>query len=121
MNAEELNAREQRGIAIANLYRIDRKGGVWLVPSQSGNGKYTVCPDPENPHCTCPDHETRGGKCKHIFAVEYVVKQQRNPDGSMTQTSTIAITEKISRPTYAQDWPAYNAAQTNEKDKFQSL
>ena len=25
------------------------------------------------------------------------------------------------KPTYKQDWPAYNKAQTNEKDKFQVL
>ena len=25
------------------------------------------------------------------------------------------------KPTYKQDWPTYNKAQTNEKDKFQGL
>ena len=49
-----------------------QKGGAWLVPSQSGKGRYTVCLDPAEPHCSCPDHEEGGHKCKHIFAVEYV-------------------------------------------------
>ena len=105
-----MNAREQRGLAIAATCNLTHKGGIWLVPSQSSNKHYTVCPDPENPHCTCPDHETRGVKCKHIFAVEIVVK--RDCDG--TETVTV-------RQTYSQNWSAYNAAQVNEKDHFQSL
>lgn len=121
MNAEQLAVREQRGVAIASQYKISRKGGVWLVPSQSGKGRYTVCPDPKEPHCSCPDHELTGGKCKHIFAVETIVRQKENADGTMSQVATIRITEKISKPTSRQAWSPYNAAQTNEKDKFQSL
>ena len=34
---------------------------------------------------------------------------------------TVTVTDTIKKPTYPQDWPAYNAAQTNEKDKFLSL
>lgn len=113
-----MDAREQRGLQIAAFCQLQKKGGVWLVPSQSGKGKYTVCADPDNPHCTCPDHETRGGKCKHIFAVEFVIRREQNPDGSETVTDTIKITE---RKTYPQNWAAYNAAQTNEKSKFQQL
>lgn len=108
--------REQRGLAIAATSNLTHKGGVWLVPSQSSNKRYTVCPDPENPHCTCPDHETRGVKCKHIFAVEFVVKREQNPDGTITETRSITV-----RKTYPQNWPAYNAAQVNEKHEFQTL
>jgi transposase len=43
-----------------------------------------------------------------------------NRDGSTTTEQTVTVTE-TKRPTYKQDWPAYNAAQTNEKDKFQVL
>lgn len=103
---------------IAAKCRIDRKGGVYLVPSQSGEGKYAVCPDPQHPHCTCPDHEN-GHKCKHIFAVEFVQQREENADGTTTTRETVVITEK--RKTYRQNWPAYNAAQTCEKAKFQSL
>ncbi len=114
-----MDARQQRGLQIAAICKLQQKGGIWIVPSQSGKGKYTVChPDPTNPHCTCPDHETRGGKCKHIFAVEFALLREQNPDGSETVTDTVKITE---RKTYRQNWPAYNAAQTNEKAKFQSL
>jgi predicted nucleic acid-binding Zn finger protein len=67
-------------------------------------------------YCTCPDHETRGLKCKHIFAVEFAIKRKQNRDGSTTVTKTVTVTETIKKPTYPQEWPAYNAAQTNEKD-----
>ena len=114
--------REQRGLAIAAVCKVVQKGGVWIVPSQSGNGKYTVCPDPQSPHCTCPDHETRGVKCKHIFAVEFAIQREHAEDGTETLTRTMTVTETIQRkPTYPQKWKQYNAAQTNEKDEFQIL
>ena len=113
-----MEMREQRSLAIAALCKLEQKGDVWLVPSQSGNGRYTVCPDATNPHCTCPDHEKRGGKCKHIFAVEFAMKREQNADGDTVLTRTVTVTETIKKPTYPQDWPAYNAAQTHEKEKF---
>jgi transposase len=118
---QELFEREQRGLRIAATCKLTKKGSVWLVPSQSGHGRYTVSPDPEAPHCTCPDHETRELKCKHLFAVEFAIKRKDHRDGSTTVTQTVTVTETIKKPTYPQDWPAYNAAQTNEKDKFLSL
>jgi transposase len=117
----ELHEREQRGLRIAATCKLTKKGQVWLVPSQSGHGRYTVSPDPEAPHCTCPDHETRGLKCKHLFAVEFAMKREQHDDGSTTVTKTVTVTETINKPTYPQDWPAYNAAQTHEKEKFQTL
>ena len=116
------DARKQRGLEIAARCRVIRKGERWTVPSQSGAGQYTVTGlpfsmDGNAPHCTCPDYELRGGKCKHIFAVEYVIERQRNPDGSTTVTETVRVTQTV-RKTYPQNWPAYNAAQTTEGDKF---
>jgi transposase len=111
--------REQRGLTIAALCKIHRKGGVWIVPSQNGATKYTVCPDEENPHCTCPDHETRGCKCKHIYAVEFVLKREESSDGTITETRSLILTE--TRRTYRQNWPVYNAAQVNEKSRLQIL
>jgi hypothetical protein len=112
--------RQQRGLEIAATSNIVRKGGAWIVPSQSGKGRYTVCPDPESPHCTCPDHETRGVKCKHIFAVEYAVSRENNRDGTVTITERMTVQKTVQR-TYKQDWPAYNAAQTHEKEQFLDL
>lgn len=115
-----MNERQQRGLQIAAISKIQRKGGVWIVPSQSGHGKYTVCPDHDNPHCTCPDHETRGVKCKHIFAVEYALQREENEDGTTTVTETITVQQTV-RKTYPQNWPLYNAAQTHEKEQFLRL
>lgn len=114
------NERENRGLVIAARCRLTNRGnGTWIVPSQSGPGKYTVHLG-DAPTCSCPDHELRGVKCKHIFAVETVSDREEHADGSATVTSTVTIKEEV-RKTHAQDWPAYNAAQTNEKEKFLML
>lgn len=119
--AQAMKLREQRGMMIAATCRLTHKGDQWQVPSQSGNGKYTVHTDPQNPSCTCPDHGKMGKKCKHIFAVEFASKREEQPDGSTKITETVTLTETIKRKTYPQVWTAYNSAQTNEKDKFQML
>lgn len=109
--------REERGLVIAALCKLDCENGAWAVPSQSAPKKrYTV--DPFKQTCTCPDHEDHGHKCKHIYAVEFTIKREFAKDGTMTETRTITVTKK---PTYKQDWPAYNKAQINEKRLFQIL
>ena len=50
-------------------------------------------------------------KCKHAFAVEFAMKRETNKDGSTTVTAAVRVT-------YPQNWPAYNAAQINEKETF---
>jgi hypothetical protein len=47
--------REIKALQIAAKSKLTRKGNTWLVPSQAGHGEYKVNPDPEAPHCTCPD------------------------------------------------------------------
>lgn len=111
----QIEPRERLGMAIAALFPIKRKGGVWIVPSQSNQGRYTVCPDPSNPHCTCPDHAETGLRCKHLWAVEYVTRREQNPDGSITVEEAVKLTK---RKTYPQNWPAYNEAACNEKNDF---
>ncbi len=113
-------SRQQRGLEIAAVAKIERKGAAWLVPSQSGKGRYTVLPDDEAPHCSCPDHADGGHKCKHLFAVEYVLRREKNADGSTTVTETMTVQKTVQR-VYRQDWRSYNAAQTNEKARFQEL
>jgi len=99
--------------------RGDRLGGVWLVPSRTKTARrYTVCPDEQEPHCTCPDHETYGGKCKHIWAVEFYQTHLKNvPPAAPLAPSPVATPRK----TYPQNWSAYNAAQTHEKEMFLRL
>src|SRR5688572_15148656 len=116
-----MELREQKGLEIAAKAKLQRSGERWFVPSQSGRGMndryYIVTPDISNPHCNCPDYEFRKLRCKHIFAVEFTIQREYTDDGQ-TQTMTETVTVK---KTYRQEWPAYNAAQTQEKDQFQRL
>ena len=119
-------ARRQRGLAIAAICKITKKHDQWIVPSQTGNGSYRVNlnpPSPLVPMCTCPDFEARSEPCKHVYAVRYVIEREKNDDGSETVTETLTVTKRTCAPrkTYRQNWPAYNAAQTHEKEQFQSL
>ena len=117
-----MDARQQRGLEIAAVFKITQKGKVWIVPSQTGNGtKYTVCPDDEAPHCSCPDHEA-GYTCKHIHAVRFVIQREFafNKDGEQV-AETLTVTQTVERKTYAQDWTSYNDAQTHEKERFLPL
>src|SRR5579859_2883993 len=111
-----MDPREQRAIIIAAMCRLERKGGVWFVPSQSAaEKKYTV--DPAAGTCTCPDCEA-GFLCKHVRAVRITLRRDLGMDGTVTETKTIVFEEK---KTYKQNWPAYNAAQSCEKERVLAL
>ena len=108
-----MDAREERGLAIAAKYNLTKKGDAWLVPSQSENGeKYTVIPGTK---CSCPDHKVRQVKCKHIWAVEYVLERETAQDGTVTETVKVT---KVTQKTYPQNWTTYNAAQSEGKTRF---
>ena len=115
-----MSIREAKGRDIADKARIVKSGALYLVPSQSGRGKYSV--DLEAGRCTCPDFDFTQAKCKHLFAVEFTVERERKTvtetkaDGT-TQT-TVTETVTVKRKTYPQQWPAYNMAQTKEKAIF---
>ncbi|HWO22347.1 MAG TPA: transposase [Kofleriaceae bacterium] len=111
---DALDARQQRGLALVASKRKHIKhvsGARWLVPSQTDGGGYVV--DAEAQTCSCPDHEERGTKCKHIWAVAYLKQEVTLTDGTTIVTAA--------RVTYRQDWPAYNAAQAEEKHRVQLL
>ncbi len=114
--------RQQRGLMIAALFKIEkRQDGKWLVPSQSGNGTVyevdtTATPKPT---CTCPDHQDRKIKCKHMYAIEFTSHRETTTDADGETTTT--LTQRISvvqKVTYKQDWNAYDRAQTTEKEHF---
>jgi transposase len=116
-----MDAREQRGLEIAARFKVVRHERDWMVPSQSERGKkYTVSGlDVDAPRCTCPDFETRGEPCKHVFAVKVVIQRELEFDGA-TVRETVTVTKTVKR-TYPQNWPAYTKAQVNEKDRFMVL
>jgi transposase len=70
--------------------------------------------DPVDETCTCPDFETRGCRCKHQEAVLFWIAWEGSC-GVTDETST------AKRKTYAQNWPAYNAAQMTEKAQVELL
>ncbi|MBK7581130.1 MAG: transposase [Myxococcales bacterium] len=109
------NPRQARGLALAKSKAKAFRpiaGNSYLVPSATtaGNSGYVV--DLVAGTCTCPDFETSGVACKHQWALRYLTQEQELPDGSV-------VTEV--RQTYSQNWPAYNRAQCEEKERVQIL
>ena len=69
-----IGTREDRGRAIAEKDRqiMRMNDHSYKVKSQSSDILYDITQTENGWKCNCPDHETRGVKCKHIFAVELV-------------------------------------------------
>jgi len=112
------NPRQARGLALAKTKAKSFRqiaGDTYLVPSATtaGNSGYVV--DLVAGKCTCPDHEKTGDTCKHQWALRYFRHELELPDGSTV------VTEALIRRTYRQDWPAYNRAQCEEKERVQVL
>ena len=109
-----MDKRQYKGLEIAALSKIRRKGEYFLVPSQSNNGQYKVRIGPDE--CTCPDYQTNQARCKHIYAVEFTL-QRENGKPAPLPNDVVPIRAK----NYSQNWPAYRLAQINEKSKLQEL
>ena len=58
--------------------RLDEQ--TFVIPSQSGNGKYLVRSEASKWRCTCPDHTYRNVECKHIHAVKFWLALKRKMD-----------------------------------------
>lgn len=118
-----MEQRQQRGMELAATRSIRKQGGFWVVPSQAGPGKYRVFLSDDFANCECPDYKKRHARCKHIYAATYVMLRTKNADGSTTVTEALTHTQTVvmERKTYPQNWRAYNAAQTEEKERFQTL
>jgi transposase len=119
-----MEVRQLKGREIAVQGKIVRKGQLWIVPSQQRpSKKYKVDLLSKPATCSCADYESRRRKCKHIFAVEYLIEQAKsaNKKTSASKNRTVRKAAKIQRPTYRQKWPVYNRAQTNEKSYFLAL
>jgi transposase len=114
---ETSNPREERGRQIARGGKIKRLGKRYAVPSQNSSESAGYLVDLTKAHCTCPDHETRRVKCKHQHAVEFTILWSQTQDADGNVTEMVAIQRK----TYAQNWPAYNAAQVNEQEHVERL
>jgi hypothetical protein len=114
-----MDAREQRGLIIAATCRLHRNDdGTWLVPSQTNRTTVGYVVNLEAKTCTCPDHVEGGFTCKHYFAASIVHKRDVLPDGTVIETKSTTLTEKV---VYKQNWPAYNLAQATEKRRVRVL
>ena len=109
-----MDEREQKGLVIAATNKIEKNKVGWKVPSQSGNWSYIVNLDNGEPFCSCPDFETRHLPCKHIHAVEYVIKRETKEDGTEVFTKSMKVI-------CTQEWTPYNEAQQEEKKRFMTL
>lgn len=113
MDATQIETRRLRGAMLAKSKPFkELRPGLFVVASQTNSGSYVV--DSSAKTCTCPDHATTGQPCKHWWAVEVqmgrvVVPKEPLPNAQQT------------KPTYQQNWTAYNTAQTMEKAQFEIL
>jgi Transposase DDE domain/SWIM zinc finger len=117
-----MDPRRQKAHELADRAHITFADGCYAVPSQSGNGTYTVILDERDALCDCPDFELRGqaGKpCKHIMAAR--LWRDRQARGVGQDKANVEPSPKAKRKTYPQQWPEYNAAQTNEGRYFPEL
>src|SRR5437879_196014 len=105
-----MDVRQAKGLEIADRMLILPEGDdEWSVPSQqTGGGRYVVSLKPEALSCTCEDFQLRRKKCKHIYAAE--IRLERISSGA-EMPEVLSETPVRQRPTYRQDWPAYDAAQ----------
>src|SRR3954471_4859669 len=108
-----MHMRELKALELAARARITFDGTAWSVPSQSGPRTYRVTLDPDR--CECEDWATRQAPCKHTVAARLV----RERDGG--QVAPVVTDAVPKRPTYRQNWSAYNLAQHTEKHRLQVL
>jgi transposase len=106
-----MDARQERGLLIAETCKIGKNKLGWKVPSQSGNGSYIVSLDHGEPFCTCPDFQARQQPCKHIHAVEYIIERETKANGSISLTRSVKMT-------CTQEWTTYDEAQMHEQERF---
>ena len=111
-----MDTRELKALEIAARVRLTFRDGHWLVPSQTSSTSYQVHLNPDGATCTCDDWQLRREDCKHIIAAKLVA--EREGRGRAPEIGTDAEPVK---PTYKQNWPAYNQAQIHEKRRFQVL
>lgn len=107
--------RIERGRIIYKSLKIIQTPRGWRVPSQSHSGaSYLVYYKQHKPKCTCPDCQIKKHKCKHVYAVEFYIKERIDDEGRKVRTRGIKVS-------YGQEWKAYDKAQTNEKLLFMKL
>ncbi len=111
-----VDLRELKALELAARHKIAFRDGYWVVPSQTSPGRTYRVRLGDNLSCECENWILTLQPCKHITAARIVCARDRG--GKAVAIDTDAVPK---RPTYRQDWPAYNLAQSVEKDRFQEL
>jgi transposase len=111
--------REEKATELVDRGRVFRNGNNFIVLSLTSVDKYLVTLDPQ--YCDCPDFETRHADCKHVLACQLFVNRELGGIDQSPKENPNFPPKVWPRPTYEQDWPNYNLAQTNEKDDFQFI
>src|SRR5436305_771914 len=106
-----MEQRLQKAKVLVMENKITAGPECYFVRSQSGGSKtYRVTLDGLFPACTCDDFELTGQPgqpCKHMLAARiFRAQQESGAPAPVDQPGPAA-----KRPTYPQNWPAYNAAQ----------
>jgi predicted nucleic acid-binding Zn finger protein len=78
---ERIDSRTERALTqyltvLADVGRAKGADDLFLVVSQSGT-EYLV--DRREGRCTCPDHEHRGVRCKHLRRVAFATGERAVP------------------------------------------
>lgn len=115
-NEEPMNLRQFEGLKLAASQEIVYNNGRWRVPSRSGGRHHWVDFRSAIPTCDCDDYQLRQEECAHIYAVVYTAKRQKQQPIPELDATTIP-----KKPTYKQNWAAYNEAQMTEKPRFYAL
>jgi len=108
--------RQAKALELAARYRLTFDGETWTVPSQTGSGSYQVKLTANAGTCTCDDFALRRDDCKHLIAVRLVLEREGGAAPLAIDTDVLP-----KKPTYTQQWPAYNEAQMQEKNRLQVL
>lgn len=125
MERNPVNSRRLKGLKLALGKKITSTPKGWQVPSQTKNHIYLVRHGRKGYDCNCRDYYAYGRKCKHIFAVEYMLGWNAKLNNQGEALKLFEDSKKaLARTTpkvYRQNWPAYNNAQVYEKELFQIL
>jgi Transposase DDE domain/SWIM zinc finger len=115
-SGQVMDLREAKALELAARTKITFDGKAWLVPSQTcRTTTYRVILNPAI-SCSCEDFALTNKLCKHVIAARLVRERDGIEDAPAIDTDVIPT-----KKSYPQVWPAYNAAQTHEKDHFQEL
>src|ERR1700694_1726929 len=109
-----MDYRQKRGMEIAATQTITRKeGNIWVVPSQSGTGDYTVDLGGDSGTCTCAAFQSSPVDCKHIYAAKYAQIRDENSGQNLSFSEVQKAIGKKGK-SYSRDWPRYHKSQTKE-------